>query len=233
MGTGIAVTSAPLQQLADDLWVATRPLKIIVGDIGTRMTVIRIAQELLLHSPVALDASTQEALDRLGRVRWIVGPSKAHHLFLGDWVRAYPSAELWGAPGLAEKRTDLHFDHVLDDAIAAPWRGGLLHTLVRGMPRVNEVAFFHPSSRTLVLTDLAFNVPRGARNARLFHRLVGATGRFGPHRLVRLAIRDRAAMRASMKEVLLWDFDRVVVTHGDVLETGGKRQMQHAFAFLG
>jgi len=166
-------------------------------------------------------------------VRWIVGPSKVHHLFLGDYVDAYPAAELWGAPGLPEKRKDLTFHHVLDDVALAPWRGEVLHLLFQGAPRLNEVVFFHAKSRTLVLTDLAFNVPRGAKNARLFHRLVGATGRFGPHRLVRFAIRDRTAAHHSLREMLVWDFDRVVVTHGQVLETGGRAAIAKAFAFLG
>jgi hypothetical protein len=31
-----------------------------------------------------------------------VGPNRVHHLYLGDYVRAYPSVELCGAPGLPE-----------------------------------------------------------------------------------------------------------------------------------
>jgi hypothetical protein len=225
--------TALLEQLADTLWVASRPLPIVVGDVGARMTVIRIGEELLLHSPVKLDEPLRQALDRLGRVRWIVGPNKVHHLFLGEYVDAFPAAELWGAPGLPEKRKDLTFHHVLDDVTLAPWRGEVLHLLFRGAPRLSEVVFFHARSRTLVLTDLAFNVPREARNARLFHRVVGAIGRFGPHRLVRLAIRDRTAAHHSLREMLVWDFDRVIVAHGQVLETGGRAAVAKAFAFLG
>jgi hypothetical protein len=84
-----------------------------------------------------------------------------------------------------------------------------------------------------MLTDLAFNVTAGGRNqARLFHRLVGATGRFGPHRIVRLGIRDRAAAARSLEQILAWDFDRVIVTHGEVLERGGRERMAEAFAWL-
>ena len=99
---------------------------------------------------------------------------------------------------------------------------------------MNEVVFLHPPSRTLLLTDLAFNLPPGARNeARLFHWLVGATGRFGPHRIVRSGIRDRAAARRALEAILGWDFDRITVTHGEVLETGGKEAMRSSFAYLG
>jgi len=95
------------------------------------------------------------------------------------------------------------------------------------------VVFFHPASRTLVLTDLAFNMRQPpAGRARLFCWLVGASGRFGPHRMLRLMIRDRAAARTSVQRILAWDFDRVIVTHGEVLETGGKQAFTEAFAFL-
>ena len=228
------MSAFPLDLLAPNLWVATRPLKLWVGDIGARMTVMRLRDGgLVLHSPVALDPGTHAALDTLGPVRWIIGPSKVHHLFLSQYTAAYPAAALCGAPGLVEKRTDLRFAHVLDDALRAVWAGELDHLPFEGAPRMNEVVFLHPASRTLILTDLAFNLPPGAPDrARVFHALVGAVGRFGPHRIARAAIRDKQAARRSVERILAWDFDRVVVSHGLVLETGGKRAMETAFAYL-
>jgi len=228
------MSAETLEQLDDDLWVATRPLPLWVGDVGTRMSVIRLrGGGLLLHSPVSLDPALREALDRIGPVRWVVGPSKVHHRYLGDYVRAYPSAELCGAPGLAEKRRDLRFQRVLDATPVAEWGDQVLHYLFAGAPGVNEVVFLHRPSRTLLLTDLAFNVQPGERNrARIFHWLVGATGRFGPHRILRAAIRNREAARRSLATILAWDFDRVIVTHGDVLEHGGREALRKGFAFL-
>ena len=228
------MSAEPLEQLDGELWVASRPLPLWVGDVGTRMTVIRLAGgDLILHSPVSLDPALREALDRIGRVRWVVGPSKVHHLFLGDTVRAYPSAELCGAPGLAEKRRDLHFQRVLDGEPVAAWGDQVLHHLFAGAPYLNEVVFLHRRTRTLLLTDLAFNVKPGPRNrARIFHWLVGATGRFGPHRILRAAIRDREAARGSLATILAWDFDRVIVAHGDVLEQDGREALRAGFAFL-
>ena len=223
-----------LTPLAPDLWVATRPLKLTVGDIGTRMTVVRLpGGGLLLHSPVRPDAETRQALDAVGTVRCVVAPSKVHHFFVGHYGAAYPDARLFAAPGLPEKRKDVPFHAVLDDDPPPEWRGTLEQHLVRGASFVNEVVFFHPASRTLILTDLAFNMttaPPG--RARVFCWLVGATGRFGPHRIVRAAIRDRAAVRASIDRILGWDFDRITVTHGEVLETGGRQRFAEAFAFL-
>jgi hypothetical protein len=220
--------------LTPNLWVADRPLRLAVGDIGTRMTVIRLADGgLFLHSPVRLDAATREALDDLGPVRAAVAPSKVHHFFVGDYLTAYPEARVYGAPGLARKRRDLKFHGVLSDQAAPEWHGEIAQHLFRGAPYLNEVVFFHLPTRTLLLTDLAFNVPAGKTSgARLFYWVVGAAGHFGPHRLVRLLIRDRRAARESVDVILRWDFDRVIVTHGDVLETGGREQFAAAFALI-
>lgn len=222
-------------RLAADLWVLARPLPLAVGDIGTRMTVVRLPDDsLFLHSPVRLDADTRRTLDDIGTVRYVVAPSKVHHFFAGDYRSAYPQARLFAAPGLAEKRTDLRFDAVLSDEPPPEWRDAIDQHLFRGAPLVNEVVFFHPASRTLILTDLAFNfthAPTG--RARVFSWLVGATGRFGPHRMMRAFIRDRGAARDSVRRVLSWDFDRITVTHGTILESGGKSCFAAAFAFLG
>jgi hypothetical protein len=223
-----------LDQLAPDLWTATRPLPIVVGDIGARMTVIRLPdRNLMLHSPVELDAALKSAIEEIGTVRWVVGPSRAHHLFLAGWVSAFPGASLCGAPGLAEKRRDLHFHQVLRDQPPEGWPEEVSFLLVEGAPIMNEVALLHRPSRTLILTDLVFNVaPENAHRARIFHWMVGASGRFGPHRLIRLGIRDRAAARRSIDSILEWDFDRIVMCHGEVVPTGGRERLANAFSFL-
>ena len=224
-----------LETLAPNLHVASRPLRLVVGSIGTRMTVVRLTGgSLFLHSPVRLDPETRRALDALGPVGFIVAPNKAHHFFVDDYVRAYPEARLFGAPGLAEKRKDLRFDAVLGDEAPPAWRDEIDQRLFRGAPILNEVAFLHRPTQTLLLTDLVFNVPASrTADARIFYWLSGAAGRFGPHRFVRWMIRDRAAARESLREILRWDFDRVILTHGEVLETGGKERLARAFAFCG
>src|SRR5262245_8407197 len=122
-----------LREIAADLWVADRPLKLVVGDVGTRMTVIRLADgSLFLHSPVQLDAATRRALDALGPVRAVVAPCKVHHFFVSDYAAAYPGAELHAAPGLPEKRRDIAFAAVLDDVAPPLWRGQIEQHVFRG-----------------------------------------------------------------------------------------------------
>jgi hypothetical protein len=62
--------------------------------------------------------------------------------------------------------------------------------------------------------------------------LNGAYGHFGPSRVGRGFMKDRAAVRASVDRLLAHDFERVLMAHGDVLQTGGRAELERAFAFL-
>ena len=223
-----------LRRLDADLWVVERRQRFLGLEVGTRMTVIRLADgSLLLHSPVPLDPGLCAALDALGRVRFAVAPNRMHHLYAGEVVRAYPQARLWVGPGVQEKRPDLEAAGVLGDEAPPEWRGQLDQTFFRGRPYENEVVFLHRASRTLILCDLAFNFgPQLPLTTRLVARLLGSYRRFGPSRFDPLLIRDRRAARRSLERILAWDFERVVLAHGDVLESDGRSALRAGYAWL-
>lgn len=227
-------TPTPLRRLDENLWVVERPQSFYGLPVGARMTVMGLAdRRLLLHSPVKLDPELRRQLDSIGRVRLAVAPNRLHHLYAGDVARGYPGARLWIAPGLERKRPDLVFEGVLSDEAPEAWRGEVDQVFFRGRPYENEVVFFHRASRTLILCDLAFNFgPRSPAPTRLLMKLLRSYGRLGPSKLDPLLIRDRAAARTSLQRILAWDFDRVIVSHGDVLESGGKELLAHGYSWL-
>lgn len=226
--------SPPLRELARDIWVAERPQRFYGLEVGTRMTVIRLeGGNLLLHSAVELEPHLRRELDAIGRVRFTVAPNRVHHLYAGKVAEAYPEARLWVAPGLARKRPDLIFAGTLGDEAPAEWKNQVDQIFFRGRPYENEVVFFHRASRTLIMCDLAFNFgPRAAAPTRLLMRLLRSYGRFGPSTLDPLLIRDRRAARQSLEHILSWDFDRVVVAHGEVLESGGREALRRGYRWL-
>jgi hypothetical protein len=223
-----------LRPLAPDLWVVDRAQTFYGLPVGTRMTVIRLSNgRLLLHSPVALDEPLREQLDALGPVSFVVAPNRVHHLYAGDVKRVYPDARLWVAPGLERKRPDLAFEAILGDEAPAEWRGEVDQAFFRGRPYENEVAFFHRASRTLLLCDLAFNFgPSSPAPTRLLMKLLRSYGRLAPSKLDPFLIRDRRAAQESLRRILAWDFDRIVVAHGDVLESGGHETLRTGYSWL-
>lgn len=83
------------------------------------------------------------------------------------------------------------------------------------------------------MADLAFNLGREMPLlSKVLRKINGCYGCFGPDRAIKIITQDHAALRASINHVLAWDFDRLVVSHGANIETGGKDTLRTAFAFL-
>lgn len=223
-----------LHPRAPDLWTVDQPLRFVGCEIGTRMSVARLRDGgLFLYSPVALAEELRAALAQLGTPRFAVAPNRLHHLFIGQYRAAFAGIQLFAAPGLPEKRRDLVFDGVLADDPPAAWADEIDQALVGGYPMLNEVACCHRASRTLMICDLAFNIGREAPwLTKAAFAAVGGYGRFGPSWLERLVVRDRAAARRAIEKILSWDFDRVVLAHGTVLESGGKEQLRAGYRWL-
>ncbi len=223
-----------MRKLDEGLWVQERPLGLLGIQVGARMTVARLEDGgLFVHSPVALDDHLRGDLDALGPVRYVVAPNKLHHIFVGPYRDAYPNARFYAAPGLREKRSELSFDAELGDEPPLEWRDEIDQQILHGIPRANEVVFLHRASRTLILTDSAFNVFEvESLLSQLFFRLIGVHRRFGPSKIFRRLVRDPAAARRAIDAVLCWDFERVIVSHGIVLQRGGHRLLRAAWAWL-
>lgn len=233
-----------LHCLADDLWVAEQPQTYFGLSIGTRMSVIRQrnTNRLVILSPIQPSAELEKGLAELGVVGDIVAPNAFHHLYLQAFRQRFPLAITWGPPFLRQKCPHLELDRLLSAADPSPWPEIVLCNLTglqtlgpSGPSPLHEVAFCHTPSRTLILTDSAFHFDDSAAwLTRLVTRIGGGFHRLEPTILERLATSDRASLGKALQVLLQWDFDRVVVAHGAIVETGGKTSLTRAYArFLG
>jgi hypothetical protein len=224
-----------LHPLAEGLWTTEHALRVAGLALGTRTTIARLADGgLWVHSPGPLDERLAGEVRALGPVRSLVAPNLFHHLYVSDWQAMFPDARTLAVPGLAEKQRALHIDETLAREPLAAWSGVIEQLQMEGVPSLAEVVFLHVPSRTLVLTDLCFNMHHSnSRWTRIALRLNAAWRRFAPSRLFRLFIKDESALRAGIERILEWDFDRVVVAHGDVLESGGRDALRAAYRWMG
>jgi hypothetical protein len=224
-----------LREIDTGIWVTEAPQKFLGAEIGTRMTVIRLADgSLFVHSPVHLDDEVRATLDRIGPVRHVVAPNRYHHLYAADYSQSYREAKLYAAPGLETKRRDLHFDAILSDEAPEAWRGQIDQLVFRGFPPLNETVFFHRPSRTVLFTDLLFNLTHtDSAWTRVVMTLDGGFGRPAVARTFRLLMRMRKqTVMDSVARILKWDFDRMTLAHGDIIESGAKTVLQGAYSFL-
>ena len=224
-----------LTQIHPDLFVRSVPYRAMGFPIDRQLVVARLpGGKLWVQSPLPWTPELRAAVARLGEVRHVMAASRYHDECLKEFQAEYPAALFHAVPGLATLRPDLRFaPEPLSDTPHADWAGSISQHLVRGMPRINEVVFLHRPSRSLILSDLAFNFGHGSHwLLKLMMRLDGAWGRLSPTRFGKSQMKDRAAVRASIYTLLAWDFDRIIVGHGHNIETGGKDALRAAFAFL-
>jgi len=218
--------SAPAP-LGPDLFVFDAEQRFFGVELGSRMTVLRLDGDLLLYSPVALDPGS---LDRLGTPRWLLAPNTFHHLHVRPWLARGLTG--YAAPGLAEKRRDLDFAHTVSEP-CAPFGDAVQLVPLRSLPLVGEVALLHRPSRTLVVTDLVFHLgadaPWATRAA--FWLLGGYPGCRAT--LLERALMRRAVARDDLRGLLALDFDRLIMAHGHIIETGGKDALANAYSWLG
>lgn len=229
----MTISSGKLTKLSENLWIADASQKVMGFEFGTRMTVVRLdTGDLMLHSPIAINEKLKAELDYIGKVKYLVGSNRFHHMHIGNCLESYPEAEVWGAPGLPEKRKDIQFKGVIETGTVFGSDGELQHLLFEGMPLMNEVVFYHPESKTLIVSDMLFNFPEDVSfGFRLFLRLFGLYGEPKLSVLERwFLVRDKNKARESAKKVLALDFDRVVLAHRDIIPSGGKEIVRKAYS---
>lgn len=198
-------------------------------ELGARSTLVRVASGgLILCSPGPFEEAQFRAIESLGEVEAIVAPNTFHHLYLARGAERFPDARVFLAPGLAEKVPGLPKGEVLGDEAPDAWRGTLKQRLMRGTT-LNEVVFFHPATRTLILTDMAFNIRKAGFFTKIVMSMNGGFGKLAVTRVLRSTFRDEKTVKASVEGLLEWDFERVIVAHGEVVESGGREAMREVY----
>lgn len=222
-------------ELAPNLFVLAEPLSFYGLQIGRNMVVVRLPNDdLFVNAPASLTQDRVAALNDLGTVRYVTPSSKLHgHLHMEDYRRAFPDAELFAAPGLDRRRTDLAFDGLLGSAPDPRWADVVDQEAFLGHWWLTEIEFFHRPSKTLILGDVCYNLgPETPWKTRLLTRLLGMYGDIAVPRDLRHTMKNEAAGRRSFERILDWEFERVVVGHGRVATEDAKRRVREAFDWL-
>jgi hypothetical protein len=225
-----------LEFFGPDIWIAEGPVVSFYGfSYPTRMIVIRLSDGgVFVWSPIALTPELKAAVDALGPVAHVVSPNKIHHLYMGEWQDAYPSAKLYASPGLAQKRSDLRFETTLGDSPPAAWAADIDQVEMGGSAFLTEIVFFHRKSRTAIFADLIENFRpgwfRGWRG--ILARLDGIVmPHGGAPREWRFTFKKTIA-RAALARILAWQPEQVVMAHGELTRTDGAAFIRKSFRWL-
>lgn len=207
------------------IYIVEYPIRFAGMDLFSRMTIVKLGNsKLWVHSPSKVDAKLKAGLDELGEVAYIIAPGNYHHLNVGDFQSAYPNAETYLCPRLERKCADLEFDWILGNRCDPRWEQEFEQVVIRGTRFINEVAFFHQSTKTLILVDLIENIGDDyTHEAGLLLQFwwkavlnMWNNPKAAPE--YQLGWGNKAVVKKSLNRILDWDFDKIILAHGNLIE---------------
>lgn len=217
------------EYVQDSVFLVEYPIRFGGLDLFSRMTIVKLPDgKLWLHSPCQIGPQLKSAIDSLGDVAYIIAPGNFHHLYAADVQAQYPDAETFLCPGLEKKRADLEFDWILGNQPDPRWRDTFEQVVIQGTRIINEVVFFHRASKTLILVDLLENIGDDySHDAGLllqfwwkavFH--MWNNPKAAPE--YQMGWGDKKAVRKGLQEILSWDFERIILAHGNLIESNAR-----------
>ncbi|KAF8489727.1 hypothetical protein F5888DRAFT_1155302 [Russula emetica] len=238
-----------IREVVNNIWTFSTPFtRLGVFRVGGRTTAIRLASgDVWVLASTPLTAETKTTIDRLGPVKFVVGPNAVHHLFLAEFHDAYPDARLLSVEEAVKKKRDENLN------LQGYWSGSNrepnfgfeneIKSCYFSSFKNKDVAFLHAPSKTLIVADLIFNLPATEQYSKSwmgsgfppFSRFIRLNPYEAIHRsLTKALVTDAAAMSRDAKTVASWDFHRIIPCHGDVIEEDGKKVWQAAYGmYLG
>ncbi len=210
------------------IWIKEYPIHYAGTKFNSRMTIIRLSNgNLFIHSPCNIDEPTKIAIAKLGKVEFIVAPGLYHYLYVESAQRAFPNAETFICPGIEIKNPELEFDWLLGNRPDERWENDFEQVLVRGNKYIWEVAFYHKITKTLILVDLIENFTDETEDVNWilqfwFKVVFRMWNNPKPAPEYQLGWQDKNAASKTLKKILSWDFERIVISHGDLIEKNAK-----------
>ena len=212
-----------MNAIAENLWTLTYPLTELGAHINRNVTLVRLhSGKVVIHSTASFTPQDVAAINALGKPGWLVEATTAHDTFAKEGKAAFPGIPYLAPEGFSEM---VGFPTQPLDPPPAAWTDELAILELAGKAeKMREYAMLHRPTRTLIVADLAFHV---TAEAGLGQRIFAVAGLIGGKdhetampRIEKLGVKDKAAFERSLETLLGWDFDRVIVGHGDVVETG-------------
>jgi len=170
----------------------------------------------------------QEIITKYSTV-YCVAPNAFHHKHLKSFNDIFPEIDIYGPSALTGKQPWLSEKILKLDSLAEKLKGQVLLFPILGNSLLDETVFYCHQSKSLIVTDLFFNM----RNPMPLGRkwilsLVGAKNKIAQSKLIKKSITDKEAYIHSVKPLGKLDCQRIIVGHGQIVEgaAGIKRALE-------
>jgi len=226
-----------LQQFGEDVYFTEYPISFAGCRFNARMTVIRLSDgKLLLHSPCDIDEALKTEIEQLGEVSKIVAPGNYHHLHVAQCKEIFPDAQVYISPGLETKQPSLLElgAKILQDEDSLD--KNMEHVFLSGNRVINEVVFFHSPCKTLVLTDslelIGDETPFTNWVLRMWWFILRMWNKPKPAPEYQMGwwCKDKTESRECMERILEWNFEKVIVAHGQYITSDSKEAVRRTWS---
>ncbi len=229
-----------LKPVADNIWIVdSGPHHMLGLPMPVRMTVVRDGSGgLLLHSPTRYTPGLAAELAAIGEVRHFLAPNSAHWVYVKEWLRCFPNTTAWAVAALLRRKpvqsSGIPFRQIGEGRIES--FDGVEVLIVPAGDSFQEAVLWHPSSRTLVLTDLVVNVetrklPALLRPGAHIAGVAAPEGR-APIYLRAFVSLHRRQARPAAERLLALDAVRVIFSHGLWYDKNGQIRLRRSLAWL-
>jgi hypothetical protein len=219
-----------LQYIAPSLWVIGYPLKMLGVDLRRNVSIIRLSSgKLVIHSTGPFSRADVARIGHLGEPAWLVDAMLRHDTFAREGHDAFPLIPYLAPEGFS---AESGIDTISLTPPPAEWLGELEVLKLEGAPEFDEHVMLHRASRTLIVADLVVNFgPHQNLWSKVLLRIATVQGLHNPGvtRLFQKAVKDRSAFNRSLERLLSWDFERVIVGHGEIIEFSGQTKLRDAW----
>lgn len=201
-------------------------LKMPLMTLPVRSVLLEVGDRKLLISPGS--RLTDSDYKKMGDVTDLIAPNLFHCAGIPAAKKFFPKVKVWGVKAVKEVKPQILWDEIIDES-TWPFKEQLPIVCIEGMPKVNEVVFFEKASRSLIVTDLCFNMKNQKGFASwLILNMFGTYNKLGVSRFYINFVKDKFLFKKSIEKVLSLDFDNIIVSHGDNYMSAGKEALTKA-----
>lgn len=175
--------------------------------------VIENENQLVVISPCDFEEKEMAHLRSSTKNLIFIAPNNFHNLYLKKMKDLFPKASFFG-PKRAQNQSGVE---LMDPKGLKIKDVHLFH--INGNRTLKETCYYHVPSKTLLVTDLVFNMRQPMNLAtKAMTTLSGTYHKLAISRAIKFSISDKTKFCESLKELLDLDIEKVIPAHGESID---------------
>ncbi|API86968.1 DUF4336 domain-containing protein [Francisella uliginis] len=211
--------------IENKIWIIEYPIKYSGVKFSSRTTLIKLDDgSVLIHSPCEIDEKLKQEILKLGDVSYIFAPGNFHHLYIDSAQKAFPNAKTYICKGIEKKQPNLKYDGILtEETLLSEFK----QQPILGSKIMNEVVLLHKETKTLIVVDIIENIGNKTQNIgfgiKIWWLIFRMWNKAKPAPEYQLGWKDKKLAAQSLQNILEWDFDKIILAHGNLITQNAKQ----------